>query len=923
VKFNSLLYGFGVEEGSFFLPDFPSSEVCLLRTRTLVLAVIVVLGACAPGPEADDVRVPAPEVAGHRERLADGSYVLGDTRELTVVTEGEQSLRWQSDRGDVVVRAEVALPSARRHLLRLQPDARVLEGVDAQHGTLRYRLQLAQQVIAPVIVQAEKLKAGGERAKAEVLLSGARGLSAADEARRSLMAAQLAFARGALEEARTLAWRAARQSAAAGLATRAAKSAQLVAFLEVQGFHAPAAAEAALAFAAQHLAGDTRQQVNQLYFEALAARERGDLRRALQQLEATERLAERLDIHPELDHAHSARASVLSLLGRHDEALAARRSLLTRVPLVDGCEATDLHGNVGWAALTALGGTAGGQRVGLIAEAERALKAAERTAQRCEDPMRSRNAHINLALLAILRKDLALARSELNRASQIGTDDALTAPWRLELEGRVALAEQRPDTASLAFERELALARGAADGEGTWRALVGLGRAHRAAGKLGPASDLFDEAERVLDRLAWGVPLGVGRGLFLDRSEESAAELIDSLLGQERCAAALAAARRALSRDESLAAASLTGSTHEPSQSARVKDLLERYQSARAALAREAEGDWALSAEKLPSVIASRATRIKASESLLDQALSLATRASLDRPLAAEPPRAGTLTLTFLPHQRELLGFAQLGTSCATQRMPAESTGDQLLAPFAGQIEVADRIELRTSGSLRARDLHTSEVAGAPLFVHAPVAYAISGSNDARRAGEERVLVIADPSDALPHARAEGKLVAESLAKSARVTTLHGAAATRFAVLSALSEATFAHFAGHGRLDGEGSLAPRLELADHGALSLGDVLGLPAAPRRVVLSACEAGTSLEPSQLARTLGLAQAFVARGAEQVVAPVRPVDDRASAALIAELYASYRQNGDLVLALRDAQLALADSPDSDWKSFRVWVR
>jgi CHAT domain-containing protein len=890
-----------------------------LFARTVALLAVFGLGACAVGPTPDDARVAAPEVAGHRERLADGRYVLGAERELTVVTEGLRPLRWQSDGGAVTVRHEQPLPGARHQRLRLAPAASTVEAIDAATGSVIARLRLARAEVAPVIAQAEALKKQGEPDAARALLESAGQLTAADAARRSFLLGRLALGRGALDEARELLWRAARESQKAGLASGVVDAATVLAYLEAHRAHAPAAAEAALGFAAPHAAGDAERSAELTYYEALAARERGDLRRMLERVAVVERIAERLDVHPLLEHARGARASALGLLGRHDEALALRKSLLADAARAAPCEQVALHGNAGWAALTLLGQSELARRPQLAAEAEVLLGRAAHAARSCDNPLRVSNAHVNLALLATLRGDLARARSELGRAGEAAASDGYTAPWRLEIEGRLALAESRPDEAAAAFARELSLARAAGDSEGSWRALVGLGRARRAAGALDQAAALFDEAERALDRLAWGVPLGVGRGLLLDDSSQSLAELVEVLLAQGRCSDAHAAARRALSREESLAAAS--SAALDGPRAAEVEALLGQHRSARDALAREAEGDWSLSDLALSEALALRAERVRASEALLDRALALATSQLLGRPLASESPRPGVLALTFLPHTDGLLAFAESAASCRVSRGGQPSAA--LLAPFAADLAAAERLELRSAGSLRQHDLHVLEVDGAPLFAHAPVAYAIARPDVPAPEGVERALVIADPTQALPHARSEGALVARALSARGPVTSLEGPAASRGAVLGALEGASFLHFAGHGRLDGGGGLAPRLELADHTALDLGDVLALSRAPRRVVLSACDAGNSTAPGSLARTLGLAQAFVVRGSEQVLAPVRPVADQASAALVAQLYEAYQREPDLVLALRDVQLALADSPDQDWKSFRVWVR
>ena len=63
---------------------------------------------------------------------------------------------------------------------------------------------------------------------------------------------------------------------------------------------------------------------------------------------------------------------------------------------------------------------------------------------------------------------------------------------------------------------------------------------------------------------------------------------------------------------------------------------------------------------------------------------------------------------------------------------------------------------------------------------------------------------------------------------------------------------------------------------------------------------------------------------RGAAQVVAAVRDVDDQTTLALMREFYARWAPGEDVAGALREAQLALRDSrPGADWSAFRAIVR
>jgi hypothetical protein len=113
-------------------------------------------------------------------------------------------------------------------------------------------------------------------------------------------------------------------------------------------------------------------------------------------------------------------------------------------------------------------------------------------------------------------------------------------------------------------------------------------------------------------------------------------------------------------------------------------------------------------------------------------------------------------------------------------------------------------------------------------------------------------------------------------------TTLDGAHATVQATLRALDGAPMAHLAVHGRHEPDNALFSRLELAD-GPLMAYDLLHLDAAPRHVVLSACDVGrVSMRPGE--EPLGLVTTLLHLGSSTVVAAAAPVGDAATAEVMA---------------------------------------
>ncbi len=147
-------------------------------------------------------------------------------------------------------------------------------------------------------------------------------------------------------------------------------------------------------------------------------------------------------------------------------------------------------------------------------------------------------------------------------------------------------------------------------------------------------------------------------------------------------------------------------------------------------------------------------------------------------------------------------------------------------------------------------------------------------------AGRGRVALVAGPQ--LPGADAE---VGELSALYPDATVLTGAAATAVGVMAALEEADLVHLAAHGSFRADSPLFSSVLLAD-GPLTVYDLERLRRAPSVVVLSACEAAVAAvhDGDEL---LGTAAALLALGVRSVIAPLMPVPDAATTAVMVGLH------------------------------------
>ncbi|WP_214108845.1 CHAT domain-containing protein [Acrocarpospora catenulata] len=134
------------------------------------------------------------------------------------------------------------------------------------------------------------------------------------------------------------------------------------------------------------------------------------------------------------------------------------------------------------------------------------------------------------------------------------------------------------------------------------------------------------------------------------------------------------------------------------------------------------------------------------------------------------------------------------------------------------------------------------------------------------QAHDPRVVAVAGPG--LRHAMDEVDAVV-AIHRDARSVK-----ATKSDVIEALGHATILHVAAHGMFSPRSPLLSRITLDDEPLMAY-ELLRVPRVPDLVILSACDAGMAHAPAD-GVALGLAGAFLDRGARCVIAGVVPVRD-----------------------------------------------
>jgi CHAT domain-containing protein/Tfp pilus assembly protein PilF len=179
------------------------------------------------------------------------------------------------------------------------------------------------------------------------------------------------------------------------------------------------------------------------------------------------------------------------------------------------------------------------------------------------------------------------------------------------------------------------------------------------------------------------------------------------------------------------------------------------------------------------------------------------------------------------------------------------------------------------------------------------------------------LLAMAPRTHALPASGAEVDSLGAIL--GARAIVLRDADATRAAFLARAPTSEMVHVDSLGVLNKHNPLFSFVELApdgqDDGRLAVTDIFGLDLHARLVTLSACQ--TALGAGALADVpagdewVGFTSAFLQAGARDVLASLWPVEDAATAELMARFYRALSEDGDAAEALAIAQRQSISDP------------
>lgn len=664
-----------------------------------------------------------------------------------------------------------------------------------------------------------------------------------------------------------------------------------------------------------------------IYSQGLASDRVGDYRSSLNQLRAAAGLAERVGMSKYRWDAELSLTRVLQSLGRSEASELFDRLQKDSQTEWD-CDLGSLWTNRGWSLLLAReGGEVAGDPTPML------RKAREIFDHGCL-PRQRLNARLNLALAHQQAGRWPEAQKDLREAGPLLLKGNLRERlWWLDLEGRMAINENRLREALGHYDELAGLAERAQSLEGRFRAAFGRANVDLKLARREAAITDLARADHLIDEQIWQIPAREGRETFIAQQEKATRLYLALLLETGRTQEAFALARRARSRLLRQLTVRDRLAQLNAGEQRRWDQALSKYSALRDAIDRQAAQEWQLPDNQVKPAQERLASQLAEAQKGLDDAMA-AFGDPGESPLS--PPGRGEVILTFhpLPKGQGWAGFAAYPEGLQVTRFDLPDLGDpealarDLLVPFQRLLNGAERVRVLPYGPLQAVDFHALPLSGEPLLARHLVVYSLDlpASPASTPAGRQIALLVADPEGNLPAAREEAAAVAEAIpgwGSGWSLTRLVGTRASGKAVLVALPGAALFHFAGHGNFMGLAGWDSELRLADGSRLILGDLLALRPAPAWVVLSACDAGRASEQAP-GEGIGIAQAFLLAGSRAVIAATQSVQDRSARDLLREMYQNWQPRADLPQQFLRAQRAcLRRDPASECLRFRLLER
>jgi CHAT domain-containing protein len=295
-----------------------------------------------------------------------------------------------------------------------------------------------------------------------------------------------------------------------------------------------------------------------------------------------------------------------------------------------------------------------------------------------------------------------------------------------------------------------------------------------------------------------------------------------------------------------------------------------------------------------------------------DGALRYVPFDALPVPLASSiaPASESASRLTFVD-RHEIVEAASMSTLVAIRNArTANSSPSKVVAVLA------DPVFSRNDDRVQLGDLYSAKVQDVSYQTSKePITRSI---DEELRGGFARLVHASEEADAISAAAPRGTSFVAKGFDASRET----------AMSPAIGEYQILHFATHGLLDSQHpemsgivlTMVDRNGAEKNGLMPLYDIYSLELSAELTVLSACQTALGKDVKGEG-FVGLTHSFISAGSKSVIASLWKVDDRATAALMAQLYESMLQKGMTPsAALRAAKLEVKRQPQ--WNAPYFWA-
>lgn len=819
--------------------------------------------------------------------------------------------------------------------------------VTVRAGPRQGVLKIAPSSEAKLLTEAKQLRNRGEWLEAKQLLKSREASLPLEEAGRArALLARIQLSQDEVGEAVKTLTATSREALEQGLLSESAYDALALAFTLTFRQRDYAAARQWL-----HSVRERSEKLPEVrallpYYRGLLEAESGHPREALLFFREATLLADRLGMSSESALARQELARLQHRLGRRQDALRTHQRLIADSSDTSHCVRLSRLLTLSWFQLLS-------EDPEVQAGASTSLREVGEALGSCPNPRNARDHRLNLTYHALQQHRLHEAETQLNWLSQ--TNEGKTtrlAMWEALFRSQLEEEKGNPRKSIHYAQQAKGLADAAGWPEQGHAAWVAQAVAFEKLNEQTLARNAYEEAERLADHLVRLVPLGEGQQLFALQLERSAEGLISLHLdaGRPRKAFEVAAqARRRLllsnwrsSRIDALEGESLV----------RWETAIAEYRAERARIEVESVNDWQLPKDELLATRAARELSLQRARNALGTAYTVLEPADTSVTTSTTARQDGAPTLLITRVNGHWLAFLEQGNALTVQSLgplsessSSDRWGAALLPIFerlVGGIQTNDtpkQLRVALHPQLANLDVHALEFDQRPLLSYLPVSYVLEIDSRSVRdpeppavdipplpLGTQRapifssLLVVGDPTEDLPRARAEAEFVTQTV-NSTQKSSLYGDEANKGNVLRMWSGVSLFHFSGHARPRGVDGMRSYLKLAGGTRLELADALALAVAPKHAVLVACESAAGRNKS--GGGMNLSFALIAAGTRTVVAPSRSVSDTLSQRFVRALYGALTDTHaqGWAVAVQQASLQIRSRhPTSDWSSFRA---